>query len=65
MNDETVYLISDNGSQPTLEKFIKEASVLGIKQIFASYDNHHSSSGYMTPRKFEHKEIQQSPLTRD
>ena len=32
-------LVSDNGSQPTSEKFMKEASILGIKQIFASYDN--------------------------
>ena len=32
-------LLSDNGSQPTSEKFMKEAAALGIKQIFASYDN--------------------------
>jgi transposase InsO family protein len=32
-------LISDNGSQPTSVKFMKETSMLGIKQIFASYNN--------------------------
>ncbi|HOL22873.1 MAG TPA: hypothetical protein PLQ41_08505 [bacterium] len=58
-------MVSDNGSQPTSGIFIKEASLLGIKQVFASYNNRHSSLGYMTPRKFEHKEIPQSPLTRD
>ena len=31
--------VSDNGSQPTSGKFINEASILGIKQVFASYDN--------------------------
>jgi len=35
----TLHLVSDNGSQPTSGKFIKEASILGIKQVFASYDN--------------------------
>lgn len=33
------FLISDNGSQPTSETFMKECSLLGIKQIFASYNN--------------------------
>jgi len=32
-------LINDNGSQPTSVKFMKEVSALGIKQIFASYNN--------------------------
>jgi len=32
-------LISDNGSQPTSEIFMKECSLLGITQIFASYNN--------------------------
>lgn len=32
-------LVSDNGSQPTSEKFMRESSTLEIKQIFASYDN--------------------------
>lgn len=34
-----VFLISDNGSQPTSHKFMQACSVLEIKQIFASYDN--------------------------
>ncbi|HOK80684.1 MAG TPA: hypothetical protein PK303_08235, partial [bacterium] len=53
-----------NGSQPTSGKFIKETSILGIKQVFASYNNRHSSLEYMKPVEFEQKEIKQSPLTR-
>lgn len=33
------HLISDNGCQPTSEKFMKECSQLGIHQIFTSYNN--------------------------
>ena len=36
---EEVILVSDNGSQPTSTKFLKECTVLGIKQIFTSYNN--------------------------
>lgn len=36
---EQLFLVSDNGSQPTSIKFMAACSVLGIKQIFASYDN--------------------------
>ena len=32
-------LISDNGSQPTSTSFMKEMKVLGIEQIFTSYNN--------------------------
>jgi putative transposase len=32
-------LISDNGCQPTSEKFMKECSLSGIDQIFTSYNN--------------------------
>ena len=32
-------LISDNGSQPTSVSFMKEAKLLGIQQIFTSYNN--------------------------
>lgn len=32
-------LVSDNGSQPTSRAFMKEMAVLGIEQIFTSYDN--------------------------
>ena len=34
-----VKLVSDNGSQPTSLSFMKACSTLGIKQIFASYNN--------------------------
>ena len=34
-----VILVSDNGSQPTSRKFLKERKVLGIKQVFTSYNN--------------------------
>jgi transposase InsO family protein len=36
---EELYLISDNGSQPTSHKYMQACSVLEIKQIFASYNN--------------------------
>jgi transposase InsO family protein len=36
---DELYLVSDNGSQPTSKKFMQAASVLEIKQIFASYNN--------------------------
>ncbi len=36
---QELFLISDNGSQPTSQKFMQACSVLEIKQIFASYDN--------------------------
>lgn len=32
-------LVSDNGSQLTSQGYMKEYAVLGIKQIFASYNN--------------------------
>ncbi|WP_373920416.1 transposase [Thermodesulfovibrio sp. Kuro-1] len=32
-------LVSDNGSQPTSTSFIREMALLGIEQIFTSYDN--------------------------
>lgn len=32
-------LISDNGSQPTSRSFMSEMAILGIEQIFTSYDN--------------------------
>jgi transposase InsO family protein len=32
-------LVSDNGSQPTAETFMRACSVMEIKQIFASYNN--------------------------
>lgn len=37
--DEELFLVSDNGSQPTSEAFMRACSVMEIKQIFASYNN--------------------------
>jgi len=37
--DKGVKLISDNGSQPTSRRYMAECRVLGIEQIFTSYDN--------------------------
>jgi putative transposase len=36
---EQLFLVSDNGSQPTSIGFMAACNMLGIKQIFASYDN--------------------------
>jgi transposase InsO family protein len=36
---QPLFLVSDNGSQPTSVGFMAACSVLQIKQIFASYDN--------------------------
>ncbi len=37
--NKELFHISDNGSQPTSQKFMKECSVLEIKQIFTCYNN--------------------------
>ena len=37
--EQNLYLISDNGSQPTSQKYMQACSVMEIKQIFASYNN--------------------------
>lgn len=37
--NKELFLISDNGSQPTSQKFMKECSVLEIPQIFTCYNN--------------------------
>ena len=37
--EQNLYLISDNGSQPTSHKYMGACSVMEIKQIFASYSN--------------------------
>ena len=34
-----VSLVSDNGCQPTSERYMKECASLGIKQIFTSFNN--------------------------
>jgi transposase InsO family protein len=36
---QELYLVSDNGSQPTSKKYMQVCSALEIKQIFASYNN--------------------------
>lgn len=36
---ERLYLITDNGSQPTSERFMQACSLMEIKQIFTSYSN--------------------------
>lgn len=37
--ENELYLVSDNGSQPTSQKFMQACSVMEIKQIFTSYNN--------------------------
>ena len=37
--DQNLFLMSDNGSQPTSRKFMKITEILGIQQTFTSYDN--------------------------
>ncbi len=37
--EEKLFLISDNGCQPTSERFMKSCSILGIKQIFTTWSN--------------------------
>ncbi|GAB4192632.1 MAG: hypothetical protein Tsb0015_14940 [Simkaniaceae bacterium] len=34
-----IKLVSDNGCQPTSQRFMKSCNLLGIKQIFTSYNN--------------------------
>lgn len=36
---QDLFLVSDNGSQPTSEAFMRACSVMEIQQIFASYSN--------------------------
>lgn len=37
--DHVLKLVTDNGCQPTSTSFIKDCSILGITQIFTSYNN--------------------------
>ena len=37
--EESIALVSDNGSQPTSLSFMKDMAILGLKQVFTSYDN--------------------------
>jgi len=36
---EQLYLISDNGCQPTSQRFMRSCSILGLKQIFTTWSN--------------------------
>ncbi len=37
--EQDLFLISDNGSQPTSHKFMQACSLMEIKEIFTSYNN--------------------------
>ena len=37
--DKTLLLVSDNGCQPTSQRYMKSCAAMGIKQIFASWSN--------------------------
>lgn len=37
--DKRLWLVSDNGSQPTSRRFMEDCSTLNVKQIFTSYNN--------------------------
>lgn len=39
VRDRQLHLMSDNGSQPTSEKFMQACSLMGIHQAFTSYNN--------------------------
>jgi transposase InsO family protein len=39
VRDQGLHLMSDNGSQPTAETFMKACSFLGVHQAFTSYNN--------------------------
>lgn len=42
--NQELFLVSDNGSQPTSLAFMRACSVMEIKQIFASYNNPKSNA---------------------
>ena len=39
LKDQKLFLISDNGCQPTSQRFMMNCSLLGIKQIFTTWSN--------------------------
>lgn len=39
LKDQELFLISDNGCQPTSQRFMMNCSLLGIKQIFTTWSN--------------------------
>ncbi len=39
LKDHSLFLISDNGCQPTSQRFMMNCSILGLKQIFTTWSN--------------------------
>lgn len=39
LKEQKLFLISDNGCQPTSQRFMMDCSLLGIKQIFTTWSN--------------------------
>lgn len=39
VRDQGLNLVSDNGSQPTSVSFMRDMALLGVNQVFCSYDN--------------------------
>lgn len=39
LKDQKLFLISDNGCQPTSQRFMMSCSILGMKQIFTTWSN--------------------------
>jgi len=39
VRNQKLSLISDNGCQPTSQKFMKSCGLMGVKQIFTSFNN--------------------------
>ena len=39
IKDQKLFLISDNGCQPTSQRFMMNCSILGVKQIFTTWSN--------------------------
>ena len=44
VKERELFLISDNGCQPTSQRFMMNCSLLGIKQIFTTWSNHKGNS---------------------
>ncbi len=39
LKDQKLFLVSDNGCQPTSQRFMMNCSILGLKQIFTTWSN--------------------------
>jgi transposase InsO family protein len=48
--EKGIKLVSDNGCQPTSEAFMKATSLMGIEQIFTSYNNPKRNGEMLIPR---------------